>query len=119
MRTAQAGWYTGARTQARPHQSIPISLLDRTGVLMSLWLLLLALTMACRAEVIERIAVIVGPGVITESEIVREIRLTAFLNGDPLDFSAASKRKTAERMVEQRLIHIENEASLYPPPTAE
>jgi len=86
---------------------------------MNPWLLLLAFAMICRAEVIDRIAVIVGPSVITESEILREIRLTGFLNGDPLDFSAASKRKTAERMVEQRLIQIENEASLYPPPSAE
>jgi peptidyl-prolyl cis-trans isomerase SurA len=70
----------------------------------------------CRAEIIDRIAVVVGNSVITESEIVREIRLTAFLNGEPLDFSATSKRKTADRMVEQRLLQIENEAGLYPPP---
>src|SRR5256885_916748 len=79
----------------------------------------LLLLCACRAEIIDRVAVVVGNRVITESEILREVRLTAFLNGAPLDFSAASKRKTAERLVEQRLIHIENEASLYPLPTAE
>ena len=33
-----------------------------------------------------------------------------------MDFSAASKRKTAERLVEQRLIRNEMEASLYPLP---
>jgi peptidyl-prolyl cis-trans isomerase SurA len=81
-------------------------------------LLLLLAPLACRAEVIDRIAVVVGNGVITESEILREIRLTAFLNGEPLDFSLATKRKTAERLVEQRLIGAEISANLYPSPSA-
>ena len=81
------------------------------------WLaLLLIACMPCEAEIIDRVAVVVGNSVITESEILREIRLTAFLNGAPLDFSAASKRKTAERLVEQRLIGTEARASSYPPP---
>jgi hypothetical protein len=33
--------------------------------------------------------------------------LTAFLNGAPLDFGAAAKRKTADRLVEQHLIAAE------------
>jgi len=72
---------------------------------------------ACRAEVIDQIAVVVGNSVITESEILREIRLTAFLNGAPLDFSPAAKRKTAERLVEQRLVSNEITGSLYPLPS--
>src|SRR4030088_3402811 len=80
-------------------------------------LLLFLASLACRAEIIDRIAVTVGNGVITESEILREIRLTAFLNGEPLDFSPASKRKTAERLVEQRLVANEISGSLYPLPT--
>src|SRR6266498_3287027 len=71
---------------------------------------------ACRAEIIDRVAVVVGNRVITESEILREVRLTAFLNGEPLDFGAASRRKTAERLVEQRLIRNEMESNLYPIP---
>src|ERR1700757_886212 len=76
-------------------------------------LLLFLASIACRAEIIDRIAVVVGNSVITESEILREIRLTAFLNGEPLDFSPITKRKTAERLVEQRLIGNEITASLY------
>jgi hypothetical protein len=79
-------------------------------------LLLLLTLLACRAEIIDRIAVVVGNSVITESEVLREIRLTAFLNGTPLDFSPAAKRKTAERLVEQRLVSNEITASLYPRP---
>ena len=86
---------------------------------MNAWLFLFIVAAVGRAEIIDRIAVVVGNSVITESEIVREIRLTAFLNQEPLDFSVASKRKTAERLVEQRLIQIENDASLYPPPPAD
>jgi peptidyl-prolyl cis-trans isomerase SurA len=86
---------------------------------MYVWLLLIASAIACQAEIIDRIAVTVGTSVITESEIMREIRLTAFLNGEPLNFSAEAKRKAADRLVEQRLIQIENESSLYPAPTPE
>src|SRR5260370_12569573 len=74
---------------------------------------------ACRAEVIDQIAVVVGNSVITESEILREIRLTAFLNGAPLDFSPAAKRKTAERLVEHRLVAHEISWNLYPSPPQE
>jgi molybdopterin-biosynthesis enzyme MoeA-like protein len=80
---------------------------------MNALLLLFLASIACRAEIIDRIAVVVGNSVITESEILREIRLTAFLNGEPVDFSPIVKRKTAERLVEQRLISNEIAASLY------
>jgi hypothetical protein len=82
----------------------------------SLLLVFLA-SLTCSAEIIDRIAVVVGKAVITESEILREIRLTAFLNGEPLDFSPIAKRKTAERLVEQRLIGNEITASLYALPS--
>jgi hypothetical protein len=85
---------------------------------MTALLLIFVVSLACRAEIIDRIAVVVGNSVITESEILREIRLTAFLNGEPLDFSPVNKRKTAERLVEQRLIANEIGASLYASPSA-
>ena len=85
---------------------------------MTALLLLFLASIACRAEIIDRIAVVVGNSVITESEILREIRLTAFLNGEPVDFSPIVKRKTAERLVEQRLIGNEITASLYGLPSA-
>ncbi len=68
------------------------------------------------AEVLDRIAVVVGKNVITESEVLREIRLTAFLEGETLDFTPAAKRKAAERLVEQELIRGEMQASRYPEP---
>ena len=65
------------------------------------------------AEVIDRIAVTLDNQVITQSEILREIRLTAFLNGDPLDFSGESRKKAAGRLIEQKLIRKEIEAAQY------
>ncbi|HTM51884.1 MAG TPA: hypothetical protein VL285_24480 [Bryobacteraceae bacterium] len=73
----------------------------------------------CRGEIIDRVAVVVGNRVITESEILREIRLTAFLNGTAPDFTPASRRSTADLLVEQRLIGAEIESSRYPQPSPE
>ena len=58
----------------------------------------------------------VGSSVITASDVDREIRVTAFLNGVQPDFSAKVKRSTADRMVEQTLIRRELETSRYPVP---
>ena len=65
------------------------------------------------AEVIDRIAVTLDNQVITQSEILREMRLTAFLNGDPLDLSGESRKKAAGRLIEQKLIRKEIEAPQY------
>lgn len=76
------------------------------------------LAAAAGAETIDRIAVSVGNRVITESDLDREIRITAFLNNAKPDFSPANKRQTAERMVDQTLVRNEMEESRYPPPSA-
>jgi hypothetical protein len=69
--------------------------------------------LALRGEMIDRIAVTVDNRVIAESEIMRQIRITAFLNGEQPDFGAANKRATADRLVEQALIRRELETSRY------
>lgn len=80
--------------------------------------LLLASAAGGSAEVIDRIAVSVGSSVITTSDIDSEIRVTAFLGGVKPDFSPASRRATADRMVEQKLVKRELEISRYPVPEA-
>jgi hypothetical protein len=67
------------------------------------------------AEIIDRIAVTVERRVITESEIIRQQRIAAFLNGEKPDFSSAAKRTMADRLVEQVLIRRELETSGYDP----
>lgn len=75
------------------------------------------LASAAGAEIVDRIAVSVGSHVITETDLDREIRITALLNGEKPDFSPANKRQTADRMVDQRLVRSELEASRYLLPT--
>jgi peptidyl-prolyl cis-trans isomerase SurA len=74
---------------------------------------------AARTEIIDRIAVSVANRVITASDLDREIRVTAFLSGDKLDFSKDVRRAAAGRMVEQKLIERELETSRYSVPSPE
>ena len=71
------------------------------------------------ATLVDRIAVTVGNQVITETEILREIALTAFLNGEKPSFTAANKRIAADQLVEQKLVHKEMEMGHYPETTDE
>ena len=68
------------------------------------------------AAVIDRIAVVVGRNVITETELLREVRLVEFLNNQPLDVSPAARRAAAERMVDQQLIAGEMKLSDFAMP---
>jgi len=88
--------------------------LRRAALLGPLFLALAAASAG--ATIIDRIAVSVGNRVITTSDIEREIRVTAFLNGQAPDLSPAARRAAAERMVEQLLVRREIETSRYPAP---
>jgi len=63
------------------------------------------------AAVVDRVAVVIGKTVLTESEVVMEVRLTEFLNKQPLDLSAEQRRAAAERLVDQQLIRDEMKIS--------
>ncbi|HXP85389.1 MAG TPA: hypothetical protein VN841_11755 [Bryobacteraceae bacterium] len=56
------------------------------------------------AETLDRIAVTVGREVIAESAILLDLRVSAFLDGKPVDLSPAAKRRSAGRLVDQILI---------------
>jgi hypothetical protein len=71
------------------------------------------------AEVLDRVAVSIGNQVITESQLIQEIRLDSFLNNEPPDFSAASKRAAADRLIEQKLVRKEMEMGRYPAASAQ
>ncbi|MBZ5594505.1 MAG: hypothetical protein LAP39_19865 [Acidobacteriia bacterium] len=66
-----------------------------------------------RAGVIDRVAVTLDSQIITESEIAQEIRLAAFLNDDPPEFSPESRKKAADRLIEQKLIRREMQLGRY------
>ena len=79
---------------------------------------LLLLLATGRAEIIDRIAVSVGKSVIAASDIDRQIRVSAFLDGLKPDLTAANRKAVADRMVEQKLIRRELETNRFPVPSA-
>lgn len=81
-------------------------------------LLFLAISLAS-AVIIDRIAVIVGNSIVKDSDIDRDIRVTSFLNNQPLDFSVASRKKAANRLIDQVFIRSEIEIGDYRTATPE
>ncbi|MES1261151.1 MAG: hypothetical protein ABUS49_05380 [Acidobacteriota bacterium] len=72
------------------------------------WLILLVSLASLRAGVvIDRVAVVVGKHVIKASDIDRDLRVTGFLNAEPLAMTAQAKRKAADRLVDQAVIRDE------------
>ncbi|MBZ5601080.1 MAG: hypothetical protein LAO79_02115 [Acidobacteriia bacterium] len=59
---------------------------------------------AAQGVVLDRVAVTVGKQVIAQSDVLRDVRVSAFLDQRPLDLSRDQKRKAADRLVDQLLI---------------
>lgn len=70
------------------------------------------------AGVVDRVAVVVGKRVVTESEVVDDLRLTEFINKEPLDLGPAARRTAADHLVDQALIRRELELSGFTQPAA-
>lgn len=68
---------------------------------MALWI---CMSLSTHSAVIDRIAVTVGKQVIAESELIRDLRVDAFIDRKPVDLSPAAKREAATRLVDQILI---------------
>src|SRR5215813_4042872 len=86
-------------------QPFPILLLYWADILMRhLVLLLLLAGSAIAADVIDRIVVVVGNRVIKSSDITRDLRVTGFLNAEKPEFTDQTRRKSAERLIDQTLI---------------
>ena len=62
---------------------------------------------------IDRIAVIAGKHVIKTSDIERDLRVTEFLNREPLSVTADRKRKAADRLIDQAIIRDEISTGEY------
>jgi hypothetical protein len=67
-------------------------------------LLGLLLALSGFAATLDRLAVSVGKDVITENDVLRAVRVAAFLDQKPLDTRGDVKRKAAERLVDQLLL---------------
>jgi hypothetical protein len=64
--------------------------------------------------IVDRIAITVGPRVITASEIDLRIRLTAFENGVEPVFDSAARKLAAEQLIDQKLVEREMDIGHYP-----
>lgn len=72
--------------------------------------------LAAQGEVIDRVAVVVGDQVITESAIRRQIRVNAMLRGEEPDYSPSNKKEAAENLIRQAFVRREIEITRYTPP---
>ncbi len=59
------------------------------------------------ATVIDRIAVVVSKHAIKLSDLQRDVRLTEFMNHEPLNLSPDAMRKSADRLIDQMIIRDE------------
>ena len=66
------------------------------------------------AAIVDRIAIIAGKQIIKDSDIAKDLRLTAFLNQEPLAFTPAARKKSADRLLEQCFIRDELQAGDFP-----
>lgn len=76
------------------------------------------LAFAGSAAVLDRVAVVVGKDVITEGEVMDELRLSQFMTSQPLNLGPQQRRAAAERLIDQQLIRHEMEVAHYNPPAA-
>jgi hypothetical protein len=74
--------------------------------------------LVAQAAVLDRIAVTVAKHVITESDILLELRIDAFLDQKPVDAGPDQKRKAADRLIDQYLLLEEASTSRQVLPTA-
>jgi len=68
------------------------------------------------AEIVDRISVIADGYPIKYSDIIRDIRLTDFLNHATLAFDLSAQKKAVGRLIDQALIRKELQNGIYPRP---
>jgi hypothetical protein len=73
----------------------------------------------CRADIVDRVALVVGKTVFTQSEVDDEARLGQLQAAHPLDLSPASRKEAAERLVDQELLRVEMTSTAFQPPATD
>jgi hypothetical protein len=81
----------------------------------------LLLLTQCRAQVVllDRIAIVVEQSIIKDSDIDRDIRVTEFLNQEPLRVGPAERKKAAGKLIDQVFLREEIKSGDYPQATQE
>ena len=82
--------------------------------------ILLVIWPACgSAEIIDRVVASAGAQVVTESAVYRQAQIGALLSGVPARLDGASRRRTAEQLVDQALVRRAIELSRFAPVSRE
>ena len=71
-----------------------------------------------QGETLDRVSARVGKDAITDSALRRHLRMEAFFARATADLTSASRRKAAERLIDQILIRRELELNRFAPPAA-
>jgi antitoxin component HigA of HigAB toxin-antitoxin module len=74
----------------------------------------LLLPIAAGAVIVDRIAIVAADKIITDSEIVLRVRLTAFQENETLDLSLEKRRRAAQQLIDQRLVEHEMDVGRFP-----
>ncbi|HEX4227146.1 MAG TPA: hypothetical protein VHZ07_00640 [Bryobacteraceae bacterium] len=77
-------------------------------------LALLSLAILAHAVIIDRIAIVANANIIKQSDIERDVRVTEFLNREPLDLGPTAKKAAANRLIGQVFIRDEIQIGSYP-----
>ncbi len=70
------------------------------------WMAVLMVALAS-GEIIDRVAANVGHNVITNAQVVEEIRVQSFVDNVPVDLTLDNRRKALDRLVDQLLVRRE------------
>jgi hypothetical protein len=81
--------------------------------LISLASIFVLIAIPLSAVIVDRSAITAGNKVITDSDIIRRIRLAAFQNGQVPDLSLASRREAAQRLIDLKLVEREMDVGNY------
>lgn len=77
-------------------------------------MLTLLYTSIASPVIVDRIAIEIGNSIIKDSDIDRDLRVTDFLNGDPLNFGNPARKQAASRLIDQVFIRREIQIGDYP-----
>ena len=79
----------------------------------------LAVAAAQSAEFrVDRVAIVIGKHVLTESEVVENLRITELINAEPLDLSPGKRKEEADRLIDQELLRNEMQLFSFAMPSA-
>jgi len=70
--------------------------------------------MALSGVLIDQIAIVVDQSIIKDSDIKRDVRVTEFLNHEPLNLGLAERKKAANQLIDQTFIRQEIRDGDYP-----